>query len=261
MQRKFKKSLKKAFSENTLTCESALREDEKIEKVTALAKAEWHMREKRTRIGFIALMFRQLRFIGWKMWAMQTAAVLLIAPVIARFFWVKDYFTARRALFLLGIVAVMIAMMMIPFLYRSAGYRMMETESATYFAGRRLLLCRLLPLMAGDIAVIIGVAVAMKTHTALDMKNLLACQFAPFFLCCDGILYLLRKTELSRLWVRYGALGLVILCGICLLYRLEIPYNGDAFLIGLSVLGAGLLTFGFYQGYLLVREPEGSIYA
>lgn len=261
MQRKLKKSLKKAFTESALTCESALREDEKIEKVVALAKAEWHMREKRERIGFVALMLRQLRFIGWKMWAVQTAVVLLIAPVIARFFWVKDYFTARYALFLLGIVAVMISMMMIPFLYRSARYRMMETESATYFAGRRLLLCRLLPLMAGDIAVIIGVAVAMKTHTELDIKNLLVCQFVPFFLCCDGILYLLRKTALSKLWTRYGVFGLALLCGICLLYRIEIPYNGNAFLIGLSVLGVGLLAFGFYQGYLLVREPEDSIYA
>ena len=101
-----------------------------------LARKEAYSRQQR--LSFPQFLSMQIRFIGWKVWAVQAACLLtvcgLLSHLLGQGYW-KDPQSVAGLLVCLSLFTFMAAP---PFLYRSVRYRMQEVEAAARFSSVRL---------------------------------------------------------------------------------------------------------------------------
>ena len=95
-----------------------------------LARKEAYYR--RQRLSFPQFLSMQIRFIGWKVWAVQAAYLLtvcgLLSHLLGQGYW-KDPQSVAGLLVCLSLFTFMAAP---PFLYRSIRYRMQEVEAVFF---------------------------------------------------------------------------------------------------------------------------------
>ena len=96
-------------------------------------------------------MTSQARFLGWKIWSMQAASLVvvyfLIYTVCAGDI---SYLWGRHLPVLLCFGSVLLLFPTLPILARSRRYQMAETEQVSRFSSNRLLIARLVMIGAGD---------------------------------------------------------------------------------------------------------------
>ena len=113
-----------------------------------LARKEAYSRQQR--LSFPQFLSMQIRFIGWKVWAVQAACLLtvcgLLSHLLGQGYW-KDPQSVAGLLVCLSLLTFMAAP---PFLYRSVRYRMQEVEAAARFSSVQLLMARLIIIGIGD---------------------------------------------------------------------------------------------------------------
>ena len=92
------------------------------------------------------LLHCQFKLLGWKVWALEAMAALALYSVGRELALWEKAWTLRNALFGLSTLAMLTALLGLPFLYRASQYKMLELEHATYAGiGRPLGLRFLLP--------------------------------------------------------------------------------------------------------------------
>ena len=89
-----------------------------------LVRKEIDKKAERKRLSFWQFLKTQIRFIGWKIWMMQLVLLGVVYACMTGFF--EKYYREHpedlpRLLMILAIIVLMTA---IPFLYRSIRYRM-----------------------------------------------------------------------------------------------------------------------------------------
>ena len=88
------------------------------------------------------LLHCQFKLLGWKVWALEAMAALALYSVGRELaLWEKTW-TLRNALFGLSTLAMLTALLGLPFLYRASQYKMLELEHATYAGIGRPLVMR-----------------------------------------------------------------------------------------------------------------------
>lgn len=88
------------------------------------------------------LLHCQFKLLGWKVWALEAMTALALYSVGRELaLWEKTW-TLRNALFGLSALAMLTAMLGLPFLYRASQYKMLELEHATYAGIGRPLVMR-----------------------------------------------------------------------------------------------------------------------
>lgn len=154
-----------------------------------LARKEAYSR--RQRLSFPQFLSMQIRFIGWKVWAVQGASLLavcwLLSDLFGQEYW-KDPQSVAELLVCLSLLTFMTAP---PFLYRSIRYRMQEVEAAARFSSVRLLVARLIIIGIGDAALLSGILLTAAAKTALQTGSAVIAIIFPFLLASSGCLYLL----------------------------------------------------------------------
>lgn len=175
-----------------------------------LARKEAYSR--RQRLSFPQFLSMQIRFIGWKVWAVQAAYLLtvcgLLSHLLGQGYW-KDPQSVAGLLVCLSLFTFMAAP---PFLYRSIRYRMQEVEAAARFSSVRLLMARLIIIGIGDGALLSGILLTAAAKTTLQAGNAALSVGFPFLLASSGCLYLL-----GHVCPRQFLAGSMGLCGFLLM--------------------------------------------
>ncbi|MCI7807886.1 hypothetical protein MR626_01130 [bacterium] len=188
-----------------------------VSKAVLLARKEAISR--RQRISFLQFLSMQIRFIGWKVWAVQGASLLAVCWLLSHLFgqgyW-KDPQSVAGLLVCLSLLTFMTAP---PFLYRSVRYRMQEVEAAAGFSSARLLMARLIIIGIGDGALLSGIVLTAAAKTALQPGSAVVSVALPFLLASSGCLYLLGHV-CPRQFLG-GSMGLCgfLLVGLSLAHR------------------------------------------
>lgn len=143
----------------------------------------------------------QLKLLGWKAWAMEgTAALALYAFGKELGLW-DAVWSLRNALFGLTALAMLTALLGLPFLLKASQYQMLELERATRAGLGRPLVVRFLLLLAGECVLLGVLVVSVRTTLPLRTGQLLAVLAVPFLAANNELLLLLRKVSLERLTV------------------------------------------------------------
>ena len=88
------------------------------------------------------LLHCQFKLLGWKVWALEAMAALALYSVGRELALWEKAWTLRNALFGLSTLAMLTALLGLPFLYRASQYKMLELEQATYAGIGRPLVMR-----------------------------------------------------------------------------------------------------------------------
>lgn len=214
---------------------------------------------RRKRIGFWELLARQVYFIGWRIWGMEAAAAFLGSLVLRSLFMEPYFFTPRKIAFCLSCGTVTASMLLLPVLYRSIHFRMMEVESAAYFSFTRLLVSRFLIFFAGEMAGM-GVISAMAYRRQVLSGSMLAYVLVPMLLTGEGILILLKSSSPDKLCAHYACYGGALLLLLCAGYG-AVPQIFDG-KYGGTLTAAGMILLGCFirQCIGLVKQPEETLY-
>lgn len=141
------------------------------------------------------LLHCQFKLLGWKVWALEAMAALALYSVGRELALWEKVWTLRNALFGLSTLAMLTALLGLPFLYRASQYKMLELEQATYAGIGRPLVMRFLLLLAGE-TILLGVLVLnVRAAVPWSIGQLLAVLTVPFLTANNELLLLLR-------WVR-----------------------------------------------------------
>lgn len=210
-----------------------------------LVRKEITKKAERKRVSFWQFLKTQIKFIGWKIWMMQLVVLGVIYACMTGFF--EKYYTEHPEDLprLLMVLAVIVLMTAIPFLYRSIRYRMQEIESATYVSSVRLMMARLFIIAVGD-GVILGSMYVMAIFSSIIPKMLLfLCLSIPFFAACNGCLYMVG--HLNPEHFMQGSIGFCMAMIGLFLYKgawLELLFQNGIYGLLLCVL---LMILCIYQ--------------
>jgi hypothetical protein len=204
----------------------------------------YQSRKQRERIRYPAFLLRQVRFVGAPVWLLQ-GFLLLCAFLLFGFgdIGAVSNLAPRHLPVLLGCFAVFIAMSSIPFIGRSAQYRMLETEMATRISIPRLLLSRIFIIGVGNAFLLTVSFLLASTKAELGAGSIALYLLLPYLIACCGCLYIQAYAHCRQqgfvctafcfslttlLFILYKAAPVVyeqasvgiwsILCGICVVF-------------------------------------------
>lgn len=212
MNRAFEKELSRALAAepDTAVPETLLRR----------CRAE-HIVKQRS--GWRDLLHCQFKLLGWKVWALEAMAALALYSVGRELALWEKAWTLRNALFGLSTLAMLTALLGLPFLYRASQYKMLELEQATYAGIGRPLVMRFLLLLAGE-TILLGVLVLnVRAAVPWSIGQLLAVLTVSFLTANNELLLLLRWVRPE--WMMTGAVPLFAgqLCLLRFVQLSELP--------------------------------------
>ena len=175
---------------------------------------------RRKRSSWRELMHWQFKLLGWKAWGLEAMAALVLYSAGKELALWEKAWTLRNVLFGLSTLAMLTALLSLPFLYRASQYKMLELERATYAGIGRPLVMRFLLLLAGE-TILLGVLVlSVRAAVPWSIGQLLAVLAVPFLTANNELLLLLRWARPEGMMI-----GVVPLFAgqLCLLRFVQLP--------------------------------------
>ena len=165
--------------------------EEHLIQTMRVSRMAYQNRRHRERIRYPAFFLRQVRFVGAPVWLLQ-GFLLLCA------FWLFGFgdigtvsnLAPRHLPILLGCFAVFIAMTSIPFIGRSAQYRMLETEMATRISIPKLLLTRIFIIGIGNVLLLTVSFLLASTKAEFGVGSVALFLLLPYLVACCGCLFI-----------------------------------------------------------------------
>jgi hypothetical protein len=245
MNKKLCLDLKKAL--NT----SAVYHEEQLEKTISLANSEYQKHRSRERIGYLEFLFRQIPFMGRRIWLFQGSILILMWLLLTTIFQEDfKYIAARHVPDLLCLSAIFITMTGVPFLCRSYKYKMQEVETAAFMSMSGLLSVRLIVIGLGDGIFLLAVSLVTFSKVSISTALVIFYLMLPFLVSCCGCIFILRSSR-----SQYNVFTCEIFCLLILLlqflFHTSVPqaYHQAALTgwIMLSVFFAAVLAFQIYK--------------
>ena len=243
-----------ALSEKTLKVTKA-----QMKQMLFLAKMQFRKNSKKKRIGFGELLLHQIRFIGIRIWVIEVITVFFLVLILRTLFMDLYFFTPRKIAFALSCGVVTASMLLLPFLYRSARFQMMEIESAAYFSIKRILITRFFLFFGGEIVIAAAVCTIAYVRQFTD-KGMLVYVLLPLLLTGDGILFFLRNASPEKLCRNYFCYAGVVLTLLFVGYY-AVPWIFDGKLWSMWI-GSGAILLGYFvrQCNRLMKCSEETLY-
>lgn len=194
------------------------------------------------------LLHCQLKLLGWKIWALEVVAALVLYSVGRELALWEKAWTLRNALFGLSALAMFTALLGLPSLYKASQYHMLEMEHATYAGLGRPLVVRFLLLLAGETALLGVLVLSVRTAVPWSIGQLLAVLAVPFLTANNELLLLLRWAHPEGMIV--GAVPLFA-GQLCLLRFVQLPELPKGLPLAAGVL---VLCMGWQCARLATRS-------
>jgi len=231
---------------------------EQIKKIVFLA--QYQKIENPRYISFWQIFRALFRSIFLKTWLYQSLAFCILAILL----WNLLNF---HSLSLGGIVkllsrlSVFAAFFVLPFLYRSVRYRMLEVESAAWISGRRLILIRTGVVLFGNFIALAGICTMIVLRTQIGLWLAAGSTAFPFLLIVYGLLFLLRKSDIHHFMKPYLILCFVSAVLLPHLFQFLINTAGAYFSFYMIALSALFMILNIYQFRRLFQTGDNTIYA
>ena len=178
------------------------------------------MRETGLRSSFRKFLLLQIRFIGLRMWAVQTALFTALGSVLwvlmGRGFWQEERYVAR---FLCGL-SLAASVSALPFIYRSFRYRMHETEASSRYSFAGVLLAKMLMTAMGDVVLLGAAFLGVFLRTELSVGSILLYLLLPFLLARWLSLSMMGRVSAAAFPAACMAAGAVLLVALGIAGRL-----------------------------------------
>lgn len=237
-QQKLKRQLKASLHD----IEKPVRQ-EHLELTKSLLAKERYQHDKRERLSFTRFLSMQIRFIGWKIWAMQGAMLIAVSFFLAAS--MGEYFldNPRFVALLLCGLSILVIMTALPFIQRALHYRMNEIEAATYFSSVKLLMAKLLIIGIGDVSMLSCILCFVIFKTSLPTQSAILYLLLPFLLASCGLLYLLGHVPAKRFAAGSIVVCAVLIAAFILLAELYPFFFEQAFSIGWAAICIALVVY------------------
>ncbi len=231
---------------------AALTRQEAEERFGRYAGCSGIMRGTGPRSSFREFLLLQIRFIGLRMWAVQTVLFTVLGSVLwilmGRGFWQEERYMAR----FLCRLSLAAAVSSLPFIYRSFRYRMHETEASSRYSFAGVLLAKMLMTAMGD-AVLLGVVfLGAVLGTGLSVGSTFLYLLLPFLLASWLGLSLMGRIPATVFPAACMAAGAVLLAAAGIAGRLW-----DGFY--LQTLTPGWLAVCALITLLCIRQAKRSV--
>ncbi len=250
----FNKKMKDALSGRAVEVSKA-----RMEEMLLLTKIQFRKRSIKKRMGFGELLLFQIRFTGMRIWGVEIVMAFFLGLILQGFFMEPCFFTPRKAAFLLSCVTIAASILLLPFLYRSFRFQMMEVESAAYFSIRRILICRFFLFFGGEVVIAATVCIIGYMGQLVN-GSMLVYVLIPLLFTGDGVLFLLKKASLEKIVPHYLVYAGALLAFLFVSYYAA-PWIFDGRLLAVSLCaGAALLGYFIYQCNRLVKCPEETLF-
>lgn len=210
-------------------------------------------KRRRERIGFAAFLKSQVRFIGWRIWFMQAAGIILLHCM-----WrtisgqmIRDVLNIG---FFLCCLSVLILLSAVPMLYRSVRYAMFETELVTRFSAVRLLIARLLAIGIGNFIILGIILLSMVINVSIPAARALLYLLLPYLTASSGFLYLLKRIPADKLQIYSTFWGCFLVSIFIVLRRFCPAFFMQTFSVFWAAVCLVLLLFCIRQFYDLMYD-------
>lgn len=189
---------------------------EQFARTLTLVQEEACLKQRRARISFTCFLWKQIKFIGFKIWMVQGIFLFFINRILSRLY--ERLVNPQNMAKLLFSLSVLVCMSVLPFLYRSVRYQMQEVEAATRFSCTKLLLARLIVIGIGDLTILSGIFLTTMVQTVLPADSTFLYLCFPFLLAGSGCLFMLEHFA-----PRQFLMGSFLFCTILALVFCVIP--------------------------------------
>ena len=166
--------------------------DEHMKETIWLVRKEIAKKAERRRLSFWKFLVIQIRFIGWKIWTIQMIILGIIYLCMTEFFGRYYMEHAEDLPRILMVLAIVVLMIIIPFLYQSFRYKMQEVEAVTYFSSVQLMMARLFIVAIGDGVLLWSIYVMVDANSVIPKMIIFLCLSIPFFVAGNGCLFMVR---------------------------------------------------------------------
>ena len=180
--------------------------DEHMKETIYLVRKEIVKKSERKRLSFGQFLLTQIRFIGWKIWMTQILTLVFIYLCMTEYFGKYYDEHPEKLPQLLMVLAVVVLMIALPFLYRSIHYRMQEIEAVTYVSSVKLMMARMLIIAIGDGLLLGNIYLMGAVNSVLSQMIIFLCLSIPFLSACNGCLFM--ATHLKPKYFLQGSIGL-----------------------------------------------------
>lgn len=144
------------------------------------------------RSSMLHFFFRQMSFIGSKVWVCH-AALLLAALLFALQIPSDSFLVDGQMLAVISTVSPLLVLIGMRLLARSYAYRMVELEMSTYYSLEQLLLSRLCLFAITDFMSLAGLAGCLSLAWGEHLGYVLLYLFTPFTVSAAGCLWLFNQ--------------------------------------------------------------------
>lgn len=227
LERKFEKQLKEAMQN-----QFKIQDETHLQMVLENTNKEFSRKQGKYRISFWEFFRRQVKYISYSIWMVQGLALLILVGILGYAYGELSLDNGWQISILLCGCAVLIMMTSVPFVERSLRYRMNEIESATRFSISRLLLAKLLVIGIGDGIMIVGLLLITILYTSVSIINAVLYLLIPFLLMISIVLYLIGHVSMKKIKLLCISLGVMILCGVIVMWKMCPWIFGEMFTIG-----------------------------
>lgn len=233
-------------------CFTTEEKGEQVRQICSRSAALIDEKGKRRRIGFLAFLRRQIRFLGWKIWMAQSFLMLFFYKMLDVLYSRLGVRESRVALLLCS-VSVLTLFLAMPSLYQSMRCGMYEMECATRFSSWKVLAVRLILISAGNMLLFGGFWVIAALKTPLQAGSILLYLLLPYLAVKSGMLYLLVHLPVRRFAQGSNGLGIACLCLLFLLYHFYPALFQQTFSAGKGLLCAILLLSVIVQMHSVIN--------
>ena len=244
---------------NALSGGAAVVSKTQMNELLFLVKVQFRIRKRNERMGFGKLLFSQIRFIGMRIWGLEIVMAILGGFVLRELFMDSYFFTPRKIAFFFFFSTVGASMLLLPFIYRSFRFGMVEIEGAAYFSIRRILICRFLLFFGGEI-VIAAIVWIIGCGGQFVNGYMLVYVLLPLLLTGDGALLFLKNASPEKLHFSYLGYAGTLLALFSVSYYVA-PWLFDGRFLTLFVCTGAILSVCFiYQCSRMVKCPEETLF-
>ncbi|MDO4281782.1 MAG: hypothetical protein Q4C56_09140 [Peptococcaceae bacterium] len=211
------------------------------EALRRVARLQARARARQKRIGFAALLGRQVRFLGWRVWLGQLALLVCSQRAMALFYGQTLLVEPLYGMRLLALLTLLVTASAWPMLVMADHYRMQEVEAATFFSTQRLLAAKLIIIGVGDAALLAALFALSFCYTQLEAASIVLCLLLPFLLATSSSLTILERFSRAHFLPAGGSALLALYMMLHVAAPWLVRYSGWS--AALCVILAGYLAW------------------
>ncbi|MHC6180882.1 hypothetical protein ACYUJ6_13665 [Clostridium sp. JNZ X4-2] len=245
MGKKLCGDLKRALNTSPIYSENS------VDNLVNRAQEEFQKYKTGEKIGYFEFLFRQIPFIGRKIWLFQGILLVFMLLLLNTIFDGDfKYIVNNHIGDLLCSCAVFINMSGLFVFYRSQKYKMYEVELGAGISILKLLSSRVLIISFGDGIFFIAIASLVINKVNIPAVLISLYLLLPFLICCCGYIFILGHSNRQYAVFSCEVFSLFMLVLQPFIHKLLPQIYYGTYLnawITLSILFAVILVFQIYQ--------------